>query len=77
MISLNVSSLTYRIGAATILEEVSFSLDAGDRLGIVGDNGAGKSTLLGLITGKLEPTAGDVCGSVPARWEPSALRTVK
>ena len=60
MIALNVSSLSYKIGAATILEDVSFSLDAGDRLGVVGDNGAGKSTLLGMITGRLEPTSGEV-----------------
>ena len=40
MIALNVSSLSYKIGAATILEGVSFSLDAGDRLGVVGANGA-------------------------------------
>ena len=60
MIVLNVSSLSYKIGAATILDGVSFSLDAADRLGVVGDNGAGKSTLLGMITGRLEPTEGEV-----------------
>lgn len=60
MIALNVSSLSYKIGAATILDGVSFSLDAGDRLGVVGANGAGKSTLLGMITGRLEATGGEV-----------------
>ena len=60
MIALNVSSLSYKIGAATILDGVSFSLDAGERLGIVGANGAGKSTLLGMITGRLSPTEGEV-----------------
>ena len=43
-----------------ILDSVSFSLDAGDRLGIVGVNGAGKSTLLGMITSRLTPTEGSV-----------------
>ena len=60
MIALSVSSLSYKIGAATILDGVSFSLEAGDRLGVVGDNGAGKSTLLGMITGRVEPTEGEV-----------------
>ena len=60
MIALNVSSLSYKIGAATILDGVSFSLDAGERLGVVGANGAGKSTLLGMITGRLAPTDGEV-----------------
>ena len=60
MIALNVSSLSYKIGAATILDGVSFSLDAGEHLGIVGANGAGKTTLLGMITGRISPTEGDV-----------------
>lgn len=47
MISISVSDLSYKIGEKVILDSVSFSLDAGDRLGIVGVNGAGKSTLLG------------------------------
>lgn len=60
MTALSVSSLSYKIGMTVILENVSFSLSAGDRLGIVGVNGAGKSTLLGMITGRLEPTEGEV-----------------
>lgn len=60
MTALSISSLSYRIGAATILDNVSFSLDSADRLGIVGANGAGKSTLLRMITGALSPTDGSV-----------------
>lgn len=51
-----------RAGAAfvTALQDVSFTLEAGDRLGLVGPNGAGKTTLLKLLYGIYEPSAGAV-----------------
>lgn len=42
------------------LSDVSFSLEEGDRLGILGFNGAGKSTLLKIICGVYKPTSGSV-----------------
>lgn len=42
------------------LKGVSFSLEKGDSLGVVGLNGAGKSTLLKLVSGILEPTIGEI-----------------
>ncbi len=42
------------------LDDVSFSVDRGETLGIIGANGAGKSTLLSLLTGTIQPTAGDI-----------------
>lgn len=44
----------------TALENVSFSLQAGDRLGLVGANGAGKTTLLKVLYGIYEPTHGRI-----------------
>ena len=40
------------------LENISFKLDHGDRLGLIGHNGAGKSTLLRLLAGVYEPVSG-------------------
>lgn len=42
------------------LTDISFNLERGDMLGIIGGNGAGKSTLLKVITGVLTPTEGDI-----------------
>ena len=40
--------------------DITFSLDEGDMLGIIGTNGAGKSTLLKAVSGIMEPTAGKI-----------------
>jgi ABC-type polysaccharide/polyol phosphate transport system ATPase subunit len=52
----------------TALDNVSFSLESGDRLGLVGSNGAGKTTLLKTLYGIYEPTRGaiDIDGRVDA-----------
>ena len=42
------------------LKDISFAVNAGDCIGIIGKNGAGKSTLLQIITGTLAPSSGNV-----------------
>ena len=60
MISISCDNLRLSFGIDVILESVSFSLNEGDRLGIVGVNGAGKSTLFRLITGEYKQDNGAV-----------------
>lgn len=60
MISLSVNSVTVGIGIKEILTDVSFAVEDGDRLGVVGVNGSGKSTLLRIIAGKLSPDSGEI-----------------
>jgi ATP-binding cassette subfamily F protein 3 len=60
MIAISTSGLAYRIGAREILHNVSFSLEEGDRLAVVGVNGSGKSTLFRLLTGEYAPDEGAV-----------------
>ena len=61
----------YKVREFWAVKNVSFSLEKGDMLGIVGKNGAGKSTLLKVITGIMRPTAGSVVvrGNVAALLE--------
>ncbi len=60
MLSLTTSNLTYTVGVTDIIKGVTFSLEEGDHLAIVGVNGSGKSTLMRMITGEYTPTDGAV-----------------
>ena len=60
MTILSVSDIRLEYGTDVILQKINFSINEGDRLGIVGVNGAGKSTLLRIIAGVTEPTGGNV-----------------
>ncbi len=60
MTILSVSDIRLEYGTDVILQKINFSINEGDRLGIVGVNGAGKSTLLRIIAGVTEPSGGQV-----------------
>jgi ATP-binding cassette subfamily F protein 3 len=57
---LSATNITLTYGDSIILENVSMSLEPGERLGIVGRNGAGKSTLLKIMGGKLAQDSGTI-----------------
>ena len=60
MIALNCDKISLAFGVKQVLENISFSAQSGDKIGIVGVNGAGKSTLFSVITGDLTPDSGSV-----------------
>jgi ATP-binding cassette subfamily F protein uup len=55
-----LEDLSYSIGGKTLFDKLNFHLTAGMRVGLVGPNGSGKTTLLRLLTGEVEPTAGQI-----------------
>ena len=59
MIVVSAKDLTKAYGTDVILDRVSFHINQGDRVGIIGINGAGKTTLLRMLTGELPCEEGD------------------
>ncbi|MBM3840999.1 MAG: sugar ABC transporter ATP-binding protein [Verrucomicrobia bacterium] len=57
---LSFSGITKSFFGVAVLKEVSFSVPAGQTLGLVGENGAGKSTLMNILGGNLTPDAGQM-----------------
>jgi branched-chain amino acid transport system ATP-binding protein len=60
METLRVESVSKEFGGVHAVSDVSFSVEAGERLVIIGPNGAGKTTLFNLINGQLSPTNGRI-----------------
>ena len=58
---LEIKNLNHRFAQrGTVLDNVSFTLNSGDRLALTGENGAGKSTLLQLLVGLIPRQSGDI-----------------
>ncbi len=57
---LNVHDVSVSFGGEVLFEGISFRLNPGDRVGLIGKNGAGKSTLLKLLGGEMQPGSGTI-----------------
>lgn len=57
---LAVQDLEIRVGARLLMSEVTFRVDTGDKIGLVGRNGAGKTTLTKTLAGEGQPSAGRI-----------------
>src|SRR5690606_27433898 len=60
MIMLKVENIGIRFGGVIALDDVSFSVDAGEVFALIGPNGAGKTTLFNCVSGVYVPTSGTV-----------------
>ena len=60
MILFSVKNLKVSFGTEILLDEISFHIKEGDRIGLIGANGAGKTTLLRVLSGEVPSDAGDI-----------------
>ncbi|KRF41396.1 ABC-F family ATP-binding cassette domain-containing protein [Terrabacter sp. Soil810] len=69
------TGIELRAGARLLVEDASFRIDAGDRIGLVGRNGAGKTTLTKVLAGEGQPAAGTVTRTGAVGYLPQDPRT--
>ena len=62
---LSAHQITKTYGLHTVLQNITFSINPADRLGLIGPNGCGKSTLLRILTGQEKPDSGTVARTRP------------
>ncbi|RYF47775.1 MAG: ATP-binding cassette domain-containing protein, partial [Comamonadaceae bacterium] len=58
--ALELKDLHKSFGKTPIIRGANLAVNAGERIAVIGPNGAGKSTLFNLISGRLQPTSGEV-----------------
>ena len=69
------TGIELRAGARLLVEDASFRIDSGDRIGLVGRNGAGKTTLTKVLAGEGQPAAGTVTRTGAVGYLPQDPRT--
>ncbi|MBF0096423.1 MAG: ATP-binding cassette domain-containing protein [Magnetococcales bacterium] len=60
MALIGMREVSIRFGGPTVLEQVTFAIEAGERVCLVGRNGSGKTTLMKLLAGELSPDSGEI-----------------
>ncbi|MFK5583506.1 MULTISPECIES: ABC-F family ATP-binding cassette domain-containing protein [unclassified Serinicoccus] len=69
------SGVEIRVGSRLLMEDVTFRVAAGDRVGLVGRNGAGKTTLTKILSGEGQPAAGTITRNGEVGYLPQDPRT--
>ncbi len=64
MIDISVSKLNKFYGEHHVLKDLTFNIEQGERVGLLGDNGSGKTTLFKILSGELDYDSGEV--SIPS-----------
>ena len=64
---LEVHNIEKHFGATRVLEDITFSLEEGQALAIIGSSGSGKTTLLRCLNFLERPDQGRICGGDPLR----------
>jgi ATPase subunit of ABC transporter with duplicated ATPase domains len=72
---LTVSKVELRFGARVLMSDVSFRVDKGDKIGLVGRNGAGKTTLTRMLSGDGQPASGTITSSGLIGYLPQDTKT--
>lgn len=57
---MNIHNLSIAFQGDYLFEDITFKLDNGDRVGLIGKNGAGKSTMLKILSNEIEPDSGQI-----------------
>ena len=72
---LEVKALSRQYGSFTAVDNVSFSINKGEIVGLLGHNGAGKTTIMKMISGYLEPNQGTVeLDGISLQEQPKAMQ---
>jgi ABC-type Mn2+/Zn2+ transport system ATPase subunit len=72
---LRVEGLVAGYGGPPVLRDVTFDLQEGERIGVLGPNGGGKSTLFRVLLGEIEPYAGSISGARRFGYVPQTERS--